>query len=597
MNLRRAVLNGVLAIGVAGAGIGIWAVVGRSKSVAAQTATVVTAAKGNVLSSVSGTGNVLAPSQVDVSFDSAVASNKVLEVNVKAGDKVTKGQPLARVDDTTLQQALQAAQAQLATAQAALDKAQNGLTEQDQAQLDASLTQSNLGIQSAQAALANAQDNYNNDVKLQDTAIAQSQAALDATKAKADLDLANAQSSVDQAQATLDADNAKLVTAQATLAAATTAQAQAAAQTALDQVTATVAKDTSALSTAKNQLASAQLSTQQSVANAQNSLTNTANGRDTKIAADDQAVANANRQVTSAKASYQATLAANAVKAKTPTDADLAAPRASLLNAQNSLATAQRNLDNVVLKAPADGTVAAVTGKVGSAASSGGSSSSSGSGGSSGASSSSSSSSGFLTLADLTNLEVKVGFSEADATRVKASLGGTATFDSLPNASFTGKIRQIDLTSTTVSNVVTYYAYLTLDQNASLNQVKPGMTANVVVTVEHADGVITLPASAVTARGTSANVNVQTGATTDKVESRPITIGLKGDTAVEIKSGLNVGDKVVIIRQAAASGTGTNRTGGLPGGATGGGITGGGAVPAGGGGPPAGAGGGGGRGG
>ena len=597
MNLRRALLNGVLAIGVAGAGVGIWAVVGRSKSVSAQTATVVTAAKGNVLSSVSGTGNVLAPSQVDVSFDSAVASNKVLEVNVKVGDKVTKGQALARVDDTTLQQALQAAQAQLATAQAALDKTQNGLTEQDQAQLDASLAQSNLGIQSAQAALANAQDNYNNDVKLQDTAVAQSQAALDAAKAKADLDLSNAQTGVDQAQATLDSDNAKLVTAQATLAAATTVQAQAAAQTAVDQATATVAKDTGALTTAKNQLASAQLSTQQSVANAQNALTNTTNGRDTKVTADDQAVANANRQVTSAKASYQATLAANAVKAKTPTDADLAAPRASLLNAQNSLATAQRNLDNVVLKASADGTVAAVTGKVGSAASSGSSSSSSSGSGGGASSSSSSSSSGFLTLADLTNLEVKVGFSEADATRVKAGLGGTATFDSLPNARFTGKLRQIDLTSTTVSNVVTYYAYLTLDQNASLNQVKPGMTANVVVTVEHADGVITLPASAVTARGTNANVNVQTGATTDKVESRPITIGLKGDTAVEIKTGLNVGDKVVIIRQAAASGTGTNRTGGLPGGATGGGITGGGAVPGGGGGPPAGAGGGGGRGG
>ena len=473
MNTRRVLINSVLGLGIVGAGVASWVVVAHKKTAVTQTSTVVTASKANVLSSVTGTGNVLVPSQIDVSFDSAVASNKVLEVLVNVGDKVTVGQALAGVDDTAVQQTLVTAQAQLAQA-----------------------------------------------------------------------------------------------------------------QTALDGATATVAKDTTALSSARNQLASLQLSTAQSVTNAQNALGNAQRSRDSKVAADQNAIDQAKRQLTAAQASYSSTVASLAVKEKAPTDSDLASQKVALLNAQNSVTTAQKNIDNTILKAPIAGTVVTLNGKVGFAASSSGTSSagsgSSGAGGTGSSSSSSSSSSGFLTLTDLSAMQVKVGFSESDATSVTAGLGATVTFDSLPNVALTGKVAQSDLTATTVSNVVTYYSYITLDAAAGLTSVKPGMTASVQLVVNHADGVVTLPASAVTARGTTATVNVMKGTDTKVTTPTPITIGLKGDSTIEVKSGLAAGDKVVVVRQSTTgvgttgtrTGTGTGTLGGgtgvVPGGAGGG---------------------------
>ena len=78
-----------------------------------------------------------------------------------------------------------------------------------------------------------------------------------------------------------------------------------------------------------------------------------------------------------------------------------------------------------------------------------------------------------------------------------------------------------------------------------------------------------------TARGNAASVKVQTGATTKDVEVRNITLGLKGDTLIEIKTGLVADDKVIVTR----GGTTTAGSGTL----TGGGavVPGGGAVPGG----------------
>lgn len=589
MNKRRTVVNGVLVVAIAAASVGSWAIVNRGTSAAAQTATVVAAQKGIVLSSVSGTGNVLAPVQATVNFDSAVSSATVTAISAKVGDVVTKGQALATVDDSNVQAALAQAQAQVATAQAALDKLTAPVTAAVQAQNDAQLTQSRVAVQSAQANLANAKTALGTDSDLQDANIAQAQDAVNSAQAKANQDVANQQANLDAAQASLDGDNAKLVTTQATLTSAQGTPGQAAAQAAVDQATANVAKDQIALTTAKNQLASLQLSSTQSVANADNAVTNAQNQQASKLAVDQQAIDNASRQLTSQNAAFANTVAGIDAKTSAPTDTDLAQPRAQLLTAQNALTTAQKNVTSATLIASIAGTVTAITGQVGSTASgssSGSSGSSSGASASAGGSgsSSSSSSSAFLTIIDFSHLQVKVGFSESDATRLVLGQAATITFDSITGSSFTGKLTSIDQTATTVSNVVTFYTLVDIDTAANTNKIKPGMTANVVVTVEHADGVVFLPAAAVTARGNTATVNVQTGAKTSDTTAKQITIGLRGDQSIEIKTGLNAGDKVVVVRQASATGVGT--TGGRGGAGLGGGV----AIPgAGAGGPPAGA--------
>jgi len=77
------------------------------------------------------------------------------------------------------------------------------------------------------------------------------------------------------------------------------------------------------------------------------------------------------------------------------------------------------------------------------------------------------------------------------------------------------------------------------------------MTANVAVTIAERPGVLTLPTSAVTAQGST--TTVQVAAANGKTVARTITLGMRGDTSVEITSGLNVGDKIVISRSTAGT--------------------------------------------
>jgi membrane fusion protein, macrolide-specific efflux system len=84
---------------------------------------------------------------------------------------------------------------------------------------------------------------------------------------------------------------------------------------------------------------------------------------------------------------------------------------------------------------------------------------------------------------------------------------------------------------------------------------------------------VTLPTSAVPTSGTTATVTVR--GSNGKDTSRSITIGLRGDSAVEITGGLSAGEQVVVTSSAAsATSTGFPGGGGGPpgGGGLGGGV-------------------------
>jgi macrolide-specific efflux system membrane fusion protein len=150
-------------------------------------------------------------------------------------------------------------------------------------------------------------------------------------------------------------------------------------------------------------------------------------------------------------------------------------------------------------------------------------------------------------------LQVTAGFSESDAVKVKVGQPAVVTFSALPSVSANARVVAIALTSTVVSNVVTYD--VTVDFDGRVGSVKPGMTASVAVTTAEADNVLTLPASAVPTSGTTGTVQVQQA--NGKIVSKTIGIGLRGDNSVQITSGLAAGDKVVTTVASIASGSGT----------------------------------------
>ncbi|HEY1519457.1 MAG TPA: HlyD family efflux transporter periplasmic adaptor subunit [Solirubrobacteraceae bacterium] len=82
-------------------------------------------------------------------------------------------------------------------------------------------------------------------------------------------------------------------------------------------------------------------------------------------------------------------------------------------------------------------------------------------------SSSSGSSSGFAEIVNTNTLTMTVAFSESDISKVKVGQPATVTLDALAGVELAAHISSISLVGTTSSSVVSYNATLTLDQNDS----------------------------------------------------------------------------------------------------------------------------------
>ena len=199
------------------------------------------------------------------------------------------------------------------------------------------------------------------------------------------------------------------------------------------------------------------------------------------------------------------------------------------------------------LVSPADGVVSAVNGLVGQTVSGSGISVSQGTttagvgSSSSSSSSGSGSSSAFMTITNLDALTVKAGFAETDAAKLKIGQPAAISFNALPSTQAAGTVTQIDVNSTLVSNVVTYFATVAIAEQPP--GVKPGMTASVTVTVDRREGVLNLPSAAVRGSGTTGTVTLLNG---KQQTTQTVGVGLRGDTTTEITSGLKVGDIVVL---------------------------------------------------
>ncbi|GAB2953812.1 HlyD family efflux transporter periplasmic adaptor subunit [Micromonospora polyrhachis] len=286
-----------------------------------------------------------------------------------------------------------------------------------------------------------------------------------------------------------------------------------------------------------------------------------------------------NRRLEAAKADLVAARAA--LSRAEAAGGDTSTAEAQVTSARLAVTEAEDAVARTVLTAPMTGTVVAVNGSIGGSSgggsgTSGGSSSGGGSqgsgssGGSSGGSQGSGSSGGFIELADLTKLEISASVAEADATKLKADQAATVSWNALTGVTATAKVVSIDPNATTVNSVVTYGVVLRLDTLP--DGVRAGQTVQVSVTVGRVENVVYVNSAALTTTGNRHTVTVLTNG---QQETRSVQVGLIGDQAVEIKSGLQAGEQVVLKSSSTSTsgGSGSQPGGGLP---AGGGFPGGG---------------------
>jgi len=100
----------------------------------------------------------------------------------------------------------------------------------------------------------------------------------------------------------------------------------------------------------------------------------------------------------------------------------------------------------------------------------------------------------FLIANDLSLMRVNASIDEADIGKLSQSNQIGFTVDAYPGERFRGYIEEIRLSPSTSQNVVTYSVIIGVN-NADL-KLKPGMTANITVTVDRSDGVLSVPNAA-----------------------------------------------------------------------------------------------------
>ncbi|MDR1295254.1 MAG: HlyD family efflux transporter periplasmic adaptor subunit [Bifidobacteriaceae bacterium] len=201
--------------------------------------------------------------------------------------------------------------------------------------------------------------------------------------------------------------------------------------------------------------------------------------------------------------------------------------------------------------------------------------------------------SGGITVASLETYHVSGSFAEADAASLAVGQPASVEFPAVPDAAAEGKVVWISPLGSSSNSVVTYEATVELDELPEL--IRLSQTATITVVTAEAANVLTLPSNAVSALSTTeGTVEVLADPTGASAETTTATVGLglQGDSTIEITSGLEEGDAVLISMDTSTGLTSSETSGQfrmITGGAGGGGFpAGGGGFPGGGGGFPGG---------
>jgi len=198
---------------------------------------------------------------------------------------------------------------------------------------------------------------------------------------------------------------------------------------------------------------------------------------------------------------------------------ELALALANLDMSQLELSLAEASLDALSITAPFDGVVLDVSVHVGETVGLG---------------------SHVLQMADPHALEVLVSVVEEDYPLVAVGQPVELYFDAAPGMEVAGKVERI-VPKRIDGSLPQYRVYISIDDVPEM--VVDGMTADAAIILAQQGDVLRLPRALVQANSDgNATVSVWV---IDHTEERAITVGLRGDTFIEILSGIKQGEQVI----------------------------------------------------
>lgn len=203
---------------------------------------------------------------------------------------------------------------------------------------------------------------------------------------------------------------------------------------------------------------------------------------------------------------------------------------AELKNAVASLEIARDNLEKTVIRSPMDGIVLKRDVEAGQTVSA------------------ALSAPTLFTIGDLSGVEVRAEVDEADIGRVAVGQRAGFYVDSYPERIFEGEIFKIYYSPKIEQNVVTYDALIRVENPGML--LRPGMTANVEITIEGKEEALLLPNRALRIRLDDEEEGGKGPSVWTLKDGRPVKaavrLGLIGEEYSEVLKGLQEGDEVIV---------------------------------------------------
>lgn len=148
----------------------------------------------------------------------------------------------------------------------------------------------------------------------------------------------------------------------------------------------------------------------------------------------------------------------------------------------------------------------------------------------------------FLTIVDLSRLEVWAYVDETDIGRVEAGQRARFTVDAYPDTEFDGRITAIRPTAEIVENVVNYITLIEIEPRPD-RVLRPEMTATVNIELEGRTDALSIPNGALRRDAAGAWVLVRTAT---GMERRGVEPGFRGSEFTEILAGLDANEPVVL---------------------------------------------------
>lgn len=504
--------------------------------------------RGDVSTIVSESGVLEPVTQVEVKSQVA---GRLKQIFVKEGDRVEKGALIALIDPVEVARNVERIKAQLAAAQASYRQAVENY--------NLTVRQNSFAIQRAEANLKEAERRY--------------QQAAAPTRTQ----------EISQAESAVEASNAAVAQAEGQVAQANAQVAQISAQikqqeAALARVKAQIKDNQRNLDRQKKLLADGFVS-QQVVDQAQTALTLSEadqtsaeaniNATEANLVSGKTSVENAQAGLRSAKANLQSSKQRLSLLREGPRPEDIAPARAAVDTSRTALAAAKADaaqaqirrrdversaaeikqiesqLAQQTVQLTETRIVAPLSGEItGKYVNEGELVASATAGFAAGAV--------LVRVADLSLMQVRVNINEVDVARLKVGLPVEIRVDGVPKQVFEGKVTSIAPASLTANQANTgstgAAAVVRFEVKVQVispdSRLRPGMTASVGIVLEKKENILTLPAEGLQA-GDKVTVVTGTGETAKK-EDRTVKVGSRGNSTVEVLSGLKEGDVVEV---------------------------------------------------